>query len=165
LAKDESFDIVSEVDMQEVDNAVQQASREVSQRYDLKDTRSEVDLDKQAATVTVKAPSDFVARQVIDLLHTKLVQRKVDLKALTWGKMEAAAGSTVRATAPIVNGIEETVAKRISKDIRDAKFKVKSQVEGEKLRVSSASRDELQKVITLVRGNDYGIPLQFTNRR
>ena len=159
MAKDQSFDIVSEVDMQEVDNAVQQASREISQRYDLKDSHAEITLDKHAS------PSDFVARQVVDLLHTKLVQRKVDLKALTWGKMEPAAGSTVRTTAAIVNGIEESVAKRISKDVRDGKFKAKSQVEGDKLRISSSSRDELQRVMALVRGNDYGIPLQFSNYR
>lgn len=165
MAKDQSFDIVSEVDMQEADNAVQQASREISQRYDLKETHSEITLDKHEATITVKAPSDFVARQVIDLLHTKLVQRKVDLKALTWGKMEPAAGATVRTVAAIANGIEESVARRISKDIRDGKVKAKSQVEGEKLRVFSASRDELQKVMALVRDNDYGVPLQFTNYR
>ena len=165
MAKDQSFDIVSEVDMQEVDNAVQQASREISQRYDLKDSHAEITLDKHASTLSVKAPSDFVARQVVDLLHTKLVQRKVDLKALTWGKMEPAAGSTVRTTAAIVNGIEESVAKRISKDVRDGKFKAKSQVEGDKLRISSSSRDELQRVMALVRGNDYGIPLQFSNYR
>ena len=165
MAKDQSFDIVSQVDMQEVDNAVQQAAREIGQRYDLKDTKSEVSFDKHEATITDKAPSDFVARQVIDLLGTRLVRREIDLKALAWGKMEAATGATVRTDATIVNGIEETVAKRISKDIRDSKLKVKAQIEGDKLRVFSPSRDDLQSVIALVEANDYGIPLQFTNRR
>jgi cyclic-di-GMP-binding protein len=165
VAKDQSFDIVSQVDLQEADNAVQQAAREIGQRYDLKDTKSEVTFDKHEHTITVKAPSDFVARQVIDLLGTKLVRREIDLKAVVWGKIEPAAGATVRTTATIVNGIEEGVAKRIAKDIRDAKLKAKPLIEGDKLRVSSASRDELQAVIALVKGNDYGIPLQFTNRR
>lgn len=165
MAKDESFDIVSEVAMQEVDNAVQQADRQLATRYDLKDTNSEIALDKHAATITVKAPSDFVARQVIDVLASALVKRGVDLKALTWGNPEAASGGTVRMTAAIVNGIEETLAKRINKDIRDEKFKAKVQIEGDKLRVFSPSRDELQRVIAFVKGKDYGIPLQFTNRR
>jgi hypothetical protein len=165
MAKDESFDIVSEVAMQEVDNAVQQADRQLATRYDLKDTKSEIALDKHAATITVKAPSDFVARQVIDVLGTALVKRGVDLKALTWGNAEAASGGSVRMTAAIVNGIEETLAKRINKDIRDEKFKAKVQIEGDKLRVFSPSRDELQRVIAFVKAKDYGIPLQFTNRR
>jgi uncharacterized protein YajQ (UPF0234 family) len=165
MAKDESFDIVSEVAMQEVDNAVQQADRQLATRYDLKDTTSEIALDKHAATITVKAPSDFVARQVIDVLASALVKRGVDLKALTWGNPEAASGGTVRMTATIVNGIEETLAKRINKDIRDEKFKAKVQIEGDKLRVFSPSRDELQRVIAFVKSKDYGIPLQFTNRR
>ena len=165
MAKDESFDIVSEVAMQEVDNAVQQADRQLATRYDLKDTKSEIALDKHAATITVKAPSDFVARQVIDVLGSALVKRGVDLKALKWGDSEAASGGTVRMTAAIVNGIEETLAKRINKDIREEKFKAKVQIEGEKLRVFSPSRDELQRVIAFVKEKDYGIPLQFTNRR
>ena len=165
MAKDESFDIVSEVEMQEVDNAVQQAERQITQRFDLKDTKSEITLDKHAATITVKAPSDFVARQVIDVLGSAVVKRGIDLKALTWGTPEAASGGSVRMTATIVNGIEETLAKRINKDIRDEKFKAKVQIEGEKLRVFSPSRDELQKVIAFVKDKDYGIPLQFTNRR
>jgi uncharacterized protein YajQ (UPF0234 family) len=165
MAKDESFDIVSQVDMQEVDNAVQQADRQIVQRFDLKDTKSEVTLDKHAATVTVKAPSDFVARQVIDILGTAAVKRGIDLKALKWGTPEAASGGWVRQTAAIINGIEETLAKRINKDIREEKFKAKVQIEGDQLRVFSSSRDELQRVIAFVKGKDYGIPLQFTNRR
>ena len=165
MAKDESFDIVSEVDMQEVDNAVQQAERQITQRFDLKDTKSEITLDKHAATILVKAPSDFVARQVIDILGTAVVKRGVDLKALTWGAAEAASGGWVRLTATIVNGIEDTLAKKINKDIREEKFKAKVQIEGDKLRVFSPSRDELQRVMAFVKSNDYGIPLQFTNRR
>ncbi len=165
MAKEESFDIVSQVDMQEVDNAVQQTDRQIAQRFDLKDTKSEVTLDKHAATVTVKAPSDFVARQVVDILGTVVVKRGIDLKALTWGPAEAASGGWVRLSATIVNGIEDTLARRINKDVRDEEFKAKVQIEGDKLRVFSPSRDELQRVIAFVNGKDYGIPLQFTNRR
>jgi uncharacterized protein YajQ (UPF0234 family) len=165
MAKDESFDIVSQVDMQEVDNAVQQTDRQIAQRFDLKDTKAEVTLDKHDSTITVKAPSDFVARQVIDILGSSVIKRGIDLKALTWGAVEAASGGWVRQTATIVNGIEDTLAKRINKDIRDEKFKAKVQIEGDKLRVFSPSRDELQNVIAFVKAKDYGIPLQFTNRR
>jgi uncharacterized protein YajQ (UPF0234 family) len=165
MAKEESFDIVSQVDMQEVDNAVQQAAKELVQRYDLKDTKSSVELDKHAATITVKAPSDFVARQVVDVLGSKLVKRGVDLKALQWGNAETASGGSVRQVASVINGIEAELARRINKEIREEKFKAKIQIEGDKLRVFSASRDELQAVIAFVKSQDYGVPLQFTNRR
>ncbi len=165
MAKEESFDIVSQVDMQEADNAVQQAVKEIAQRYDLKDTGSKLTLDKHAATVTVSAPSEFVVGQIVDMLGSKLFKRGIDLKALDWGTLETASGGTVRRTATIVNGIEMELARRINKEIREEKFKVKVQIEGDKLRVFSASRDELQAVITFVKAQDYGIPLQFTNRR
>ncbi len=165
MAKYQSFDVVSQVDMQEVDNAVQQAAKELTQRYDLKDSGATVTLDKSAATITVAAPADFVARQVIDVLGSKLVKRGVDLKALDWGQTENASGGTVRVTGAIVNGIEADLAKRINKEIRDQKFKVKVQIEGDKLRVSGPKRDELQAVIAFLKEQEYGIPLQFTNYR
>ncbi|MGB4592322.1 MAG: YajQ family cyclic di-GMP-binding protein [Coriobacteriia bacterium] len=165
MAKEQSFDVVSQVDMQEVDNAVQQAAKELVQRYDLKDTHSTIDLDKHGATVTVTAPSDFVFKQVKDVLDTKLVRRQIDLKALSWGKIETAAGGTVRCAATIVNGIDIEIARKINKDVRDEKYKVKVQIEGDKVRVFSASRDELQAVIAFLKAADYGIPLQFTNYR
>ncbi|MHB9003773.1 MAG: DUF520 family protein, partial [Coriobacteriia bacterium] len=111
------------------------------------------------------APSDFVAKQVTDVLNTKLVRREIDLKAVSWGNVEAATGGTVRVTGSIINGIETELAKRINKDIRDEKFKCKVQIEGDKLRVSSPSRDVLQEVIAFIKAADYGIPLQFTNYR
>jgi cyclic-di-GMP-binding protein len=165
MAKDSSFDIVSQVDMQEVDNAVQQAAKELTQRYDLKDTKSTITLDKGGSTITVSAPDDFVMRQVVDVLNTKLVRREIDLKAMDWNKPETASGGSVRMVGKIVNGIEADLARKINKEIRDQKFKVKVQIEGDQLRVFSASRDELQNVIAFVKQQDYGIPLQFTNRR
>ncbi len=165
MAKEQSFDVVSEVDMQEIDNAVQQAAKEIAQRYDLKSTGASVTFDKSDGKVTVAAPAEFVAKQVVDVLDSKLVRRGIDLKALSWGDPEAASGGSVRVSATIVNGIEPELARRINKEIRDEKFKVKVQIEGPKLRVSSPKRDVLQEVIAFLKGKDYGIPLQFTNYR
>ena len=165
MAKESSFDVVSTVDMQEVDNANMQAKKELKQRYDLKDTDSDIALDKAKRTLTVSAPSDFVAKQVIDILTSKLIKRGIDLGALQWGKVEAAAGGNVRQTATIVEGIDRDTAGKINKDIKAQKFKAKVQIEGDKLRVSSASIDTLQEVIAFLKGNDYGQPLQFVNYR
>jgi uncharacterized protein YajQ (UPF0234 family) len=165
MAKDNSFDVVSEVDLQEVDNAFQQASKELVQRYDLKDSGAKLEFSKGDKSFTLHAPSDFVAKQVIDVLNGKLVRRDVDLKAIRWSEPQAASGGTVRYVGTIVMGIETDLAKKINKDIRDEKYKVKVQIEGDKLRVSSASRDVLQDVIAFLKEKDYGIPLQYTNYR
>jgi len=165
MAKDSSFDVVSEVDLQEVDNAYQQAAKELVQRYDLKDSGASLEFSKGEKTFTLTAPSDFVAKQVIDVLNTKLVRRNVDLKAIDWGNPQAASGSSVRILGKLVMGIETDLARKINKDIKDQKFKVKVQIEGDKLRVSGPVRDELQNVIAFLKSEDYGIPLQFTNYR
>ena len=165
MAKESSFDIVSVVDMQEVDNAYQQAKREISQRYDLKDSGAEIALDKQKGTITVSAPADFVARQIKDVLGSKLVKRGIELTAVSWGDTQAATGQSVRVTATIVNGIDKETASKISKSVRDLKLKCKVTIEGDKLRVSSASRDTLQDVIAHLKGEDFGQPLQYVNYR
>lgn len=165
MAKESSFDVVSSVDMQEIDNAYQQARRELSQRYDLKDSGADIALDKQKRTITVSAPADFVARQVKDVIGSKLVKRGIELNAVKWGDAVAATGQSVRVTATIVEGIDKETAGKISKDIRDLKLKCKVAIEGDKLRVSSASRDTLQDVIAFLKGKDYGQPLQYTNYR
>lgn len=165
MAKDSSFDVVSQVDAQEVDNAYQQTVREIAQRYDLKDSGASLEYAKAERTLTVSAPADFVARQVIDILNTKLIKRGVDIKAVSWDAPQAASGGTVRVTGHIVEGIDQATAKRITKDIRDLKLKVKATIESDKLRVSSASKDALQQVIAFLRDQDYGQPLQFTNYR
>lgn len=165
MAKESSFDVVSSVDMQEVDNAFQQAKKELAQRYDLKDSGAEIALDKAGKSLTVAAPADFVARQVIDVVSSKLVKRGIDLAAVKWGEPQAAAGQSVRQTATIVEGIDKDTAGRINKDVKGTKLKVKVQIEGDKLRVSSASRDTLQEVIAFLKGQDYGLPLQFVNYR
>ena len=165
MAKESSFDVVSTVDMQEVDNAYGQAKKEVAQRYDLKDSGAQITLDKGARTMTVSAPSEFVAKQVIDVISSKLIRRGIDLTAVSWGKPQAAAGQSVRQTATIVEGIDKDTAGRINKDIKALKLKVKVQIEGDKLRVSSASRDTLQEVIAFLKNQDYGQPLQYVNYR
>ena len=165
MAKESSFDVVSSVDMQEVDNAYQQAKRELTQRYDLKDSGATIALDKQAKTITVAAPADFVSKQVIDVLQTKLIKRGIDLSAVKWGTPQAAPGQSVRVVGTIIEGIDKDTASKISKDIRNLKLKCKPTIEGDKLRVSSASRDTLQEVISFLKDQDYGQPLQYVNYR
>ena len=165
MAKESSFDVVSTVDMQEIDNAYQQAKKELTQRYDLKGSGAELSFDKQKKTITVAAPADFVARQVIDIMGSKLIKRGVDLAAVKWGDPQAATGQSVRQTATIVEGIDKETAGKINKDIKAQKLKVKVTIEGDKLRVSSASRDTLQEVIAFLKGQDYGQPLQYVNYR
>lgn len=165
MAKESSFDVVSSVDMQEVDNAFQQAKKELSQRYDLKGSGAEITLDKQKKTITVAAPADFVARQVIDIIGSKLIKRGIDLAAVKWGDPQVATGQSVRQVATIVEGIDKETAGKINKDIKGTKLKVKVAIEGDKLRVSSASRDTLQEVIAFLKGQDYGQPLQYVNYR
>lgn len=165
MAKESSFDVVSTIDMQEVDNAFQQAKKELAQRYDLKDSGAEISLDKANKTITVAAPADFVAKQVIDVIATKLVKRGIDLGAVNWADAQSAAGQSVRQTASIVEGIEKEIASKINKDIKATKIKVKVQIEGDKLRVSAPSRDALQEVIAFLKDQDYGQPLQYVNYR
>ena len=165
MAKESSFDVVSTVDMQEIDNAYQQAKKELTQRYDLKGSGAELSLDKQKKTITVAAPADFVARQGIDIMGSKLIKRGIDLAAVKWGDPQAATGQSVRQTATIVEGIDKETAGKINKDIKAQKLKVKVIIEGDKLRVSSASRDTLQEVIAFLKGQDYGQPLQYVNYR
>ena len=165
MAKESSFDVVSTVDMQEIDNAYQQAKKELTQRYDLKGSGAELSLDKQKKTITVAAPADFVARQVIDIMGSKLIKRGIDLAAVKWGDPQAATGQSVRQTATIVEGIDKETAGKINKDIKAQKLKVKVTIDGDKLRVSSASRDALQEVIAFLKGQDYGQPLQYVNYR
>lgn len=165
MAKDSSFDIVSTVDMQEVDNACQQAARELTQRYDLKGSGASLELNKADATIVVSAPAEFVAQQVIDLLSGRLVKRQIDLKSIQWDDARNASGSTVRVVGHIVQGLDSTHAKKISQLIRDQKFKVKASIDDDKVRVSSASRDVLQSVIAFVKEQDLDVPVQFVNYR
>jgi uncharacterized protein YajQ (UPF0234 family) len=159
-----TFDIVSEVDMQEVRNAVDQAKREVSTRFDFKGTDSDIDLDASAITLNTSTEDRLTAlRQVV---QEKLVKRKVSLKALDYGKVEEAAGGRARQKVTLVAGISSEKAKAINKFIKDRSPKgIQSQTQGEQLRVTGKKRDDLQEVISALKDEDFGIPLQFINFR
>lgn len=163
MAQEFSFDVVSKTDMQEVANAVQQAQKELAQRFDFKGSKSSIEL--AAEEIVLVSDDEGKLRSVIDILETKLVKRGVALKALDFGKIEQAAGSTVRQRVKIVQGIESEKAKAIVKSIKDAKLKVQASIQADQVRVTGRSKDDLQRAITLVKGTDYGIPLQFTNYR
>ncbi|MGI5874887.1 MAG: YajQ family cyclic di-GMP-binding protein [Bacillota bacterium] len=163
MAKDSSFDIVSEVDLQEVSNAVNQARKEVSQRYDFKGSKTAIDLDGD--TIKITTEDDFRLNSVVDILKTRLISRKVAIRNLRYGKVEDAAGGMVRQAVTIRQGIAADKAKAIVKDIKGAKLKVQAAIQGDRVRVSGKNKDDLQKVIALLRENDYDLELQFVNYR
>ena len=163
MAKDASFDIVSEVDLSEVTNAVTQTNKEISQRYDFKNSKSEVSLDEEALKVI--ADDQFKLDAVIDILQTKLIKRGVSIKNLDYGKVEEASGGTVRQIIKIKQGVETEKAKAIVKDVKNSKIKVQAQIMGDQVRISGKNKDDLQAVIQLLKQNDYGLELQFTNYR
>ena len=158
-----SFDIVSKTEMQEVANAVQQAQKELAQRFDFKGSKSTIEL--AADELILVSDDEGKMRSLKDILDSKLVKRKVSLKAVEWGKVEAAALGTVRQKAKIIQGVESEKAKAIVKTIKDAKLKVQASIQGDQVRVTGRSKDDLQRAINLVKENDFGIPLQFTNYR
>jgi uncharacterized protein YajQ (UPF0234 family) len=163
MAQEFSFDIVSKTEMQEVANAVQQAQKELAQRFDFKGSKSSIEF--AAEELTLVSDDEGKMRQLKDILENKLVKRKVSLKALDWSKLEAASLGTVRLKAKIVQGVESEKAKAIVKTIKDAKIKVQASIQGDQVRVTGRNKDDLQRAIALVKENDYGIPLQFTNYR
>ena len=165
-SKDHSFDVVSEVDMQEVDNAVTQARKELDQRFDFKGSNSSMELDKTLKTITLKTENEYRLKTLVDLLQTKCVKRGVSLKALEFGKLETGMiGGSVKQVITIRNGIVSEKAKEISKFIRDTKIKVQAQIQGEQLRMQAPKIDDLQAVIGLLKQHDFGIDLQFVNFR
>ena len=163
MPQDFSFDIVSKTEMQEVANAIQQAQKELAQRFDFKGSKSSIEL--AAEEITLVSDDESKLRSVKDIVETKLVKRGVSLKALEYAKLEDAAGGTVRQKAKIVQGIETEKAKAIVKAIKDAKLKVQASIQSDQVRVTGRNKDELQQAIALVKQKDFGIPLQFTNYR
>jgi uncharacterized protein YajQ (UPF0234 family) len=159
-----SFDIVSKVELQEVTNAIQQALKEVHTRYDLKDSKSSIELEGKEAIVLSSA-DEYKLKAVNDVLQGKLVKRGVPLKALTYGKIEDAAGSTVRQRITMQQGIPTEKAREIVKAIKDTKKKVQAAIQGDLVRVSGKDRDTLQEIMAVLRGRDFGIDMQFTNYR
>lgn len=163
MAKEASFDIVSKVDLQEVNNAVVQARKEIDNRFDFKGSKSEIRLEGEALTLI--SDDEFKLGQLLDVLQSKLVKREVSLKALKPGKIEPAAGGTVRQVFTLQQGIDQAIGKQITKLVRDAKLKVQAQIQGDQIRVTGKSRDDLQAVIQLLKSEDLDVPLQFTNYR
>ncbi len=160
-----SFDIVSKVDLQEVDNAINQARKEIIQRYDFKGSKTSIDLDQKEYLVTLISDDEFRVKSVVDILESKLVKRKVPLKALSFGKIEPAAGGTARQIITLQHGIDKDHARSITKLIKDSKLRVQAQIMEDQIRVSGRSKDDLQAVITLVRQADLPFAVQFINYR
>lgn len=163
MAKDCSFDIVSEVDMQEVDNAVNQTMKEIGQRFDFRGTKSSLSLENNQ--IKIIADDDYKLKSVIDVLQTKVIKRGISLKSLDYGKIEPAAQSTVRQIITIKKGINKEKAKDVVAAIKETKLKVQAQIMDDQLRVSAKDKDDLQKVIAKLKQADFGIDLQFLNYR
>jgi uncharacterized protein YajQ (UPF0234 family) len=162
---DNSFDVVSELEMTEVLNAVQQAQKELITRYDLKDSKSSIELNEKEKKLTLASQDDYKLRAVIDILEQKLVKRKVSLKGLTYGTIIPAAGSSVKQEVTLQSGIASEKAKEIVKSLKDSKLKIQAAINGDLVRVSGKDRDTLQQAIAFLRGKDFGIDLQFINFR
>ncbi|MFI5251530.1 MAG: YajQ family cyclic di-GMP-binding protein [Bacteroidota bacterium] len=160
-----SFDIVSKVDMQEVDNALNQARKEIIQRYDFKGSKTSIDLNQKELEIVLISDDEFKLKSVVDILQNKLIKRSVPLKALSYGKIEPAAGGTVRQAIKLQNGIEKDNAKLIVKMIKDTKLRVQASIMEDQVRVSGKSKDDLQTVMNLVRNADLAFATQFVNYR
>ena len=163
MAKENSFDIASEVDYAEVTNAINQTVKEVGQRFDFKGSKATVELEDK--NLVLSAEDDTRLRNMNDILQTKLVKRNVPLKALSYEKVEPAAGGTVRQLVKIQQGIPTDKAKEVVKFIKDEKFKVQASIQGETVRISGKDRDTLQEVIAALKKKDFGIDMQFNNFR
>ncbi|MBB6735496.1 YajQ family cyclic di-GMP-binding protein [Cohnella zeiphila] len=163
MASEYSFDIVSKVDMQEVNNAVTQALKEIETRFDFKGSKSSIKLEGE--TLVVGSDDEYKLKNVLDILQTKLIKRGVPILNLDYGKVEPASGQTVRQQIKMKQGIDQEAAKKINILIRDSKLKVKSQIQGDQLRVTGKSKDDLQAVMQLLRGADLKLELQFINYR
>jgi len=162
---DNSFDVVSKIELPEVSNAVQQAMKELQQRYDLKTSNSSIELQEKDNKIILQSRDEFSLKAVTEILGQKLVKRGVSLKNLTYGKLEQAAGQSVRQKISLQQGIPIEKARDIVKMIKDSKKKVQASIQGDFLRISGKDRDTLQDVMQLLRASDFGIDMQFTNYR
>ncbi len=165
MADTNSFDIVSKVDMQEVDNALNQARKEIVQRYDFKGSKSSIELRQKELEIVLISDDDFKIKAVVDILQNKFVKRSVPLKALTYGGIEQAAGGSVRQVIKLQNGIDKENAKLLTKMIKDSKIRVQAQIMDDQVRVSGKNKDDLQAVMALLRRADLKFAVQFTNYR
>ena len=158
-----SFDVVSQVDMQEVANALQQTRKEVEQRYDFKGSKTEIEQEKNVVKIT--SDNDFKVKAVVDILQSKFVKRNINLKSLEYGKVESAAGGMARQLITIHQGLDTDAAREVVKLVKETKIKVQAQVQDDQVRVTGKKRDELQAVIQALRAADFRRPLQFVNMR
>ncbi|KAF0146359.1 MAG: hypothetical protein FD156_27 [Nitrospirae bacterium] len=165
MADEHSFDIVSKVDMQEVLNSVQQATKEMSQRFDFKASKSSIEFNKDKAEITLISDDEQKMKSVIDILQSKFAKRGVSLKSLVYGKVEQAAGGTARQVITLQQGIVQEKAKEIVKIIKDSKMKVQAEIQKDQVRVRAKKIDDLQTVMTMLRGKDLGIHMEFINYR
>ena len=162
---DNSFDVVSKIELPEVLNAVQQAQKEIQQRYDLKDSHSQIELNEKDNKIVLASQDEFKLKAVVDILESKLVKRKVPLKGLSFGVIIPSAGSSVKQEITLQQGIATEKAREIVKKIKDSKLKVQASIQGDFVRVAGRDRDTLQSAIKLLRESDFGIDMQFTNYR
>ena len=158
-----SFDIVSKVDMQEVDNAVNQAIKEIGQRYDFKGSKCQITPEKDS--VKILADDDYKLKAVVDVLQSKFLKRSISIKALQYGKVEPASGGMVRQIITVQQGISKEKAKEITTAIKESKLKVQAQIQDDQVRVIGKNRDDLQEAIQLLKGKDMDVEMQFTNFR
>jgi hypothetical protein len=165
MADEHSFDIVSKVDMQEVLNSVQHATKELNQRFDFKGSKSNIELNKDKGEITLISDNEQKLKSVIELLQSKLVKRNVPLKSLQYGKIEPSSGGTVRQVITLQQGIAQEKAKEIVKLIKSTKLKVQAEIQKDQLRVRAKKKDDLQAVISMVREKDLGIHIEFVNYR
>ena len=165
MAQEFSFDVVSEVDLQNADNAVNTANRELQTRFDFKGSVSRIDLDKKDNKITILSDNEGKLKSVIDILQNRLIKQGISLKALDFQKIEPAEGGTVRQVAKVAQGIPSDEAKDMVRALKDAKLKVNPSIQGEQLRVTGKSKDDLQAAMALLRGGDFGPPVQFKNFR
>ena len=162
---DNSFDVVSKIEMPEVHNAVQQALKEIQQRFDLKDSHSNIEFNEKDSKILLHSKDEFKLKAVMDILQSKLIKRQVPLKGLTYGEIIPSAGSTVKQEITMQQGIPIEKARDMVKKIKDSKLKVQASISGDFVRVAGKDRDTLQSAIKLLRDTDFGIDLQFTNYR
>jgi len=162
---DNSFDVVSIVDLPEVLNAVQQARKEFQTRFDLKDSKSQIDLNEKDSKLVIQSIDDYKLKAVVEILQQKLAKRKVPLKNFIYGPITTAAGSTARQEITIQSGLPVEKSKEIVRKLKDSKIKVQASIQGDLVRVSGKSRDLLQEAIQLLKSSDFGLELQFTNYR
>lgn len=163
MAKENTFDIVSQVDLQEVNNAVNQALKELKTRFDFKGSKSEIIFDGEQ--ITLVGDDEFKLKNVVDILEAKMVKRGINLKALRYGKIEPSAKDTVRQRVNLIQGVDKELAKVITKLVKESKLKVQATIQNDQVRISGKNRDDLQEIMRIIKDHDFNIPLQFINYR